>query len=183
MHKNASRVQDALRRAGSDAQVVELPASTRTSAEAAAAIGVEVGQIAKSLVFVVDGEAVVTVLSGVDRLDVEKLRKLRGAARVERPDADAVRAATGFPIGGVSPVGHAVPVVVDPGLAVHEVIWAAAGTPNAVYRTTFEELVAVSGGEVRDVRVGPSGSDVRVDLSDRDVRVDPSADESAAKGT
>ncbi len=89
MHNNASRVQDALWRAGSDAHVVELPASTRTSAEAAAAIGVQVGQIAKSLVFVVDGEPVVAVLSGVDRLDVEKLRQLRGAVRVERPDADA----------------------------------------------------------------------------------------------
>jgi prolyl-tRNA editing enzyme YbaK/EbsC (Cys-tRNA(Pro) deacylase) len=158
VHKNALRVQEALRRAGSVAEVVELPASTRTSAEAAAAIGVEVGQIAKSLVFVVDGEPVVAVLSGVDRLDVEKLRQLRGAARVERPDADGVRAATGFPIGGVSPVGHDAPVLVDRGLAVHDVIWAAAGTPNAVYPTTFGELVATSGGEACDVRVDPPGA-------------------------
>ena len=157
MHKNALRVQEALRRAGSAAEVVELPASTRTSAEAAAAIGVEVGQIAKSLVFMVDGEPVVAVLSGVDRLDVEKLRQLRGAARVERPDADGVRSATGFPIGGVSPVGHDAPVLVDRGLAVHDVIWAAAGAPNAVYPTTFEELVATSGGDACDVRVDPSG--------------------------
>ncbi|HTX63102.1 MAG TPA: YbaK/EbsC family protein, partial [Acidimicrobiales bacterium] len=129
MHKNASRVQEVLRAAGSDAQVVELPDSTRTSAEAAAAVGVGVGQIAKSLVFVVGGEAVVAVLSGIDRLDPEKLRRLRGATRVYRPDADAVRAATGFPIGGVSPVGHGAPVVVDRGLANYDVIWAAAGTP------------------------------------------------------
>ncbi len=157
MHKNASRVQEALRAAGSDAQVVELPGSTRTSAEAAAAIGVEVGQIAKSLVFMVDREPVVAVLSGSDRLDLDKLRRLRGATQVHRPDADAVRAATGFPIGGVSPVGHGAPVVVDRGLAAYDVIWAAAGTPNAVYPTTFDELVAVSGGDVGDVRVDPPG--------------------------
>jgi prolyl-tRNA editing enzyme YbaK/EbsC (Cys-tRNA(Pro) deacylase) len=156
VHKNASRVQEALREKGSDAQVVELPDSTRTSAEAAAAIGVEVGQIAKSLVFVVDGEPVVAVLSGVDRLDTHKLRRLRGAARVERADADRVREATGFPIGGVSPVGHDAPVIVDQGLASYDVIWAAAGTPNAVYPTTFAELVAASGGQVVDVRVEPA---------------------------
>lgn len=153
MHKNALCVQEALRAAGLDAQVVELPDSTRTSAEAAAAIGVAVGQIAKSLVFVVDGEAVVAVLSGVDRLDQDKLRELRRGGHVERADADAVRAATGFPIGGVSPVGHDAPVVVDRGLADYDVIWAAAGTPNAVYPTTFDELVAASGGDVADVRV------------------------------
>jgi prolyl-tRNA editing enzyme YbaK/EbsC (Cys-tRNA(Pro) deacylase) len=158
VHKHAQRVQEALRSAGSDARVVELPVSTRTSAEAAAAIGVEVGQIAKSLVFVVDGAPVVAVLSGVDRLDVEKLRVVRGGARVDRADADAVREATGFPIGGVSPVGHGAPVVVDAGLAAYEVIWAAAGTPNAVYPTTFDELVATTGGRVGDVRVGPPGT-------------------------
>jgi prolyl-tRNA editing enzyme YbaK/EbsC (Cys-tRNA(Pro) deacylase) len=149
------RVQEALRAAGSGAQVVELAESTRSSAEAAAAIGVEVGQIAKSLVFVADGEPVVVVLSGVDRLDVEKLRRMRGAARVERADADTVRSSTGFPIGGVSPMAHDAKVVVDRGLAAYEVIWAAAGTPNAVYPTTFAELVAASGGEVDDVRVDP----------------------------
>ncbi len=155
MHKNALRVQEVLRAAGSDAQVVELPGSTRTAAEAAASLGVAVGQIAKSVVFVVDGAPVVAVLSGVDRLCTEKLRRLRGGQRVVRPDADAVRAATGFPIGGVSPVGHGAPVVVDAGLAAYGVVWAAAGTPNAVYRTTFDELVAVTGGEVADVRAGP----------------------------
>lgn len=153
MHKNALRVQEALRAAGSEAQVRELPDSTRTSAEAAAAIGVEVGQIAKSLVFVVDGEPIVAVLSGIDRLDTEKLRDLRGGAVVERADADLVRSATGFPIGGVSPLAHGAPVIVDEGLAAYEVIWAAAGTPNAVYPTTFAELVAASGGEVGDVHV------------------------------
>jgi prolyl-tRNA editing enzyme YbaK/EbsC (Cys-tRNA(Pro) deacylase) len=150
-------VQEALVAAGSSAGVREVPDSTRTSAEAAAAIGVEVGQIAKSLVFLVDGEPVVCVLSGVDRLDTEKLRALRGGARVERADADAVRAATGFPIGGVSPIGHDALVVVDRALGRHEVIWAAAGTPHAVFPTSFGELVAVSRAQVADVRVGGPG--------------------------
>lgn len=158
MHENAVRVQEALRAAGSGAQVVELADSTRTSREAAAAIGVEVGQIAKSLVFAVDDEPVVAVLSGVDRLDVEKLRKARGAARVERADAGTVHAATGFPIGGVSPVGHGAVVLVDRGLAAYDVIWAAAGTPNAVYPTTFDDLVAASGGQVGDLRVDAASS-------------------------
>lgn len=151
MHKNAQRVQDALRAAGSVAGVVELPASTRTSAEAAAAIGVAVGQIAKSLVFLVDGEPVVAVLSGTDRLDPEKLRLAVGGTRVDRADADAVREATGFPIGGVSPLAHQARVLIDRGLAGYDAIWAAAGTPHAVFPTTFTELVAVSGAAVVDV--------------------------------
>jgi prolyl-tRNA editing enzyme YbaK/EbsC (Cys-tRNA(Pro) deacylase) len=156
MHKNAERVQDALRAAGSGAAVVELPTSARTSAEAAAAIGVEVGQIAKSLVFTVDGEAVVAVLSGTDRLDPDKLRRVLGGATVERADADTVRAATGFPIGGVSPLAHTARVVVDRGLAAYDVVWAAAGTPHAVFPTTFAELLSVSEGVMVDVRVSPS---------------------------
>ena len=107
MHQNAARVQDALRESGSVSQVVELPGSTRTSAEAAEAIGVVVGQIAKSLVFVADGEPVLAVLSGVDRLDTERLRDYLAATAVTRADAALVREVTGFPIGGVSPIGHA----------------------------------------------------------------------------
>lgn len=155
MHKNAELVQDALRAAGSEASVVELPTSAHTSAEAAAAIGVSVGQIAKSLVFVVDGAPVVAVLSGTDRLDPDKLCRALGGSRVEQADAETVRAATGFSIGGVSPLGHSVRVVVDGGLAVHDVVWAAAGTPHTVFPTTFAELVAASGGVVADVRVSP----------------------------
>lgn len=152
MHPNARRVQEALSVAGSSAQVVEIPASTRTSADAAAALGVQVGQIAKSLVFVVDGAPVVAVLSGADRLDPAKLGALRGARRVDRADPDLVRAATGFPIGGVSPVGHDLAVVVDRGLGAYDTVWAAAGTPNAVFPSAFDELVRITGGEVADVR-------------------------------
>jgi len=158
VHRNARRVQDALRAAGSDAEVVELPSSTRTSTEAAEAVGVEVGQIAKSLVFLVGSEPVVAVLSGADRLDTEKLRRHLGASSVGRADADAVRAATGFPIGGVSPVAHDVRVVIDRALASYAVIWAAAGTPNAVFRTSVTELVSlVPGAEVADVREDAAG--------------------------
>jgi prolyl-tRNA editing enzyme YbaK/EbsC (Cys-tRNA(Pro) deacylase) len=153
MHRNAQRVQDALRAAGSAAEVRELAASCRTSAEAAQAVGVEVGQIAKSLVFVVDGSPVVAVLSGVDRLDTDKLRTFVGGERVERADADVVRASTGFPIGGVSPLAHGAPVIVDAGLSGYDPIWAAAGTPNAVFPTTFAELVSLCGAAVADVRL------------------------------
>jgi prolyl-tRNA editing enzyme YbaK/EbsC (Cys-tRNA(Pro) deacylase) len=157
LHRNAVRVQDALVAAGSTAVVRELPASAHTSGEAAAALGVGVDQIAKSLVFLADGEPVLVVLCGSDRLDPVRLAEHLGAAEVRRADADAVRQATGFPIGGVSPIGHAggVRVVVDRALATYPVVWAAGGTPHAVFPTSFAELLAASGGEPADVRKVP----------------------------
>jgi prolyl-tRNA editing enzyme YbaK/EbsC (Cys-tRNA(Pro) deacylase) len=153
-HRNAERVQAALVAKGSTAEVKELPESAHTSVEAAAALGVDLAQIAKSLVFVADGEPVLIVLSGADRLDPERLAGWLGVATVTRADADTVRAATGFPIGGVSPVGHAdgLRVVVDEALGRYPVVWAAAGTPRAVFPTTFAELVALSEGDAADVR-------------------------------
>jgi prolyl-tRNA editing enzyme YbaK/EbsC (Cys-tRNA(Pro) deacylase) len=147
-------VQAALVAAGSSAVVRELPESAHSSAEAAAALGVDVGQIAKSLVFVADSTPVLVVLRGADRVDPARLGAYLGAARVRRADADTVRAATGFPIGGVSPVAHAagLRVVVDQALADYPVVWAAAGTPHAVFPTSFSELLATSGGEAADVR-------------------------------
>jgi prolyl-tRNA editing enzyme YbaK/EbsC (Cys-tRNA(Pro) deacylase) len=155
VHANAQRVQDALRAAGSPAQVVELAESTRTSVEAAAAIGVEQGQIAKSLLFLVDGAPVLAILSGVDRLDTERLRAEVGGSVVTRPDAAQVRELTGFPIGGVSPlaVPASVRVLLDRGLESFDVVWAAAGTPHAVFPTSFGELAALTGAEIADVRV------------------------------
>jgi prolyl-tRNA editing enzyme YbaK/EbsC (Cys-tRNA(Pro) deacylase) len=154
LHRNAARVQAALTAAGSSAVVRELPDSARSSAEAAAALGVDVGQIAKSLVFVADGEPVLVVLRGADRLDPDRLARHLGAAQVRRADANTVRTATGFPIGGVSPVGHAdgLRVVVDVALGAYPVVWAAGGTPHAVFPTSFSELLATSGGEPADVR-------------------------------
>lgn len=154
MHPSAERVQQALRAGGSSAEVVELSDSARTSEEAAAAIGVSVGQIAKSLVFSGDGEPVLVILSGVDRLDTDRLRQHLGVKKVTRADPDLVRQATGFVIGGVSPVGHSGPlrIILDLALADYPVIWAAGGTPHTVFPTSFGELVRLTGGETADVR-------------------------------
>jgi prolyl-tRNA editing enzyme YbaK/EbsC (Cys-tRNA(Pro) deacylase) len=154
LHRNAARVQAALTAAGSTAVVRVLPDSAHSSIEAAAALGVDVGQIAKSLVFVADGVPVLVVLRGSDRLDPGRLAHYLGAARARRADADTVREATGFPIGGVSPVGHkdGLRVVIDQALGGYPVVWAAAGTPHAVFPTSFQELLVISGGEPGDVR-------------------------------
>lgn len=146
----ARRVQDLL---GPDFEVVEFDASTRTSAEAAAAIGCDVAQIAKSLVFrTASGRPVLVVASGVNRVDEKKVGALIGET-IGRADADFVRAATGFPIGGVAPVGHttALDIVIDEDLRRFDAIWAAAGTPNAVFRLTADKLAAITGGRFADI--------------------------------
>jgi prolyl-tRNA editing enzyme YbaK/EbsC (Cys-tRNA(Pro) deacylase) len=155
MHPNAERVQAELKARGATGDVVELTASTRTSQEAAEAIGTTVAQIAKSLVFLAGGDPVLVIASGINRVSLPKLAALLGTPAI-RPDADAVKRFTGFPIGGVAPVGHATPlrVVIDRDLLQYSEIWAAAGTPNAVFRTTPEELVRITGGEVAEVRDG-----------------------------
>jgi prolyl-tRNA editing enzyme YbaK/EbsC (Cys-tRNA(Pro) deacylase) len=157
MHANVARVQRALAAAGSAAQVQELSDSARTSAEAANALGVEVGQIAKSLIFLAPDKPVMVVASGADRVDTKRLSAHLGGAKINRADADAVRAATGYPIGGVSPAGlnGDVIVLVDRALSAFDVVWAAGGTPNAVFPTTFAELLRITGGEPADVRVFP----------------------------
>src|SRR6202022_2211995 len=143
LHANAERVQVALAEAGSSAVVVELPDTARTAAEAALALDVEVGQIAKWLVFLADDAPVMVVASGADRVDVERLSSHLGGVKIGRADADVVRQATGYPIGGVSPAGlqGTVRVMVDRALEAFAVVWAAAGTPHAVFPTTFAELV------------------------------------------
>jgi len=153
MHPNAARVQAELKTRGAQGEVVELTASTRTSQEAAEAIGTTVAQIAKSLVFLAGGDPVLVIASGINRGSLPKLSAHLGAPAT-RPDADAVKRLTGFPIGGVAPVGHATPlrVVIDRDLLQYSEIWAAAGTPHAVFRTTPEELVRITGGEVAEVR-------------------------------
>jgi prolyl-tRNA editing enzyme YbaK/EbsC (Cys-tRNA(Pro) deacylase) len=153
LHQNARRVQDALAAAGSAAQVRELPDSARTAQEAARALDVEVGQIAKSLVFVAGEQPVLVVASGADRVDEARLSVQLGVGPIKRADANIVRQATGYPIGGVSPVDldGGLIVVVDRALEAFDVIWAAAGTPHTVFATSFPELVRISGGEVVDV--------------------------------
>jgi prolyl-tRNA editing enzyme YbaK/EbsC (Cys-tRNA(Pro) deacylase) len=153
MHPNAERVLTALAAAGVRAEVVEFAESTRTAAEAAAAIGTGVAQIAKSLVFLAGDEPVLVIASGANRVSTAKLAALVGAP-VRRADADAVRRASGYPVGGVPPLGHATPlrVLLDRDLLAFDEIWAAAGTPNAVFRIAPEELVRVTGGALADVR-------------------------------
>lgn len=148
---SARRVQEALHGAGITARVVELPLSTRSAAEAAAALGCRVAQIAKSLVFrrTDDGRAVLVIASGSNRVDEERVGELFGSA-ISRADADFVRAATGFAIGGVPPLGHLAKLetLIDRDLLPLETIWAAAGTPHAVFPLTPQELVRATGGRV-----------------------------------
>jgi prolyl-tRNA editing enzyme YbaK/EbsC (Cys-tRNA(Pro) deacylase) len=153
MHPNTERVQSFLERHGSAARVVELDGSTRTAAEAAEAIGTTVAQIAKSLVFVARERPILAIASGINRVSVEKLSHLAGVD-VARADADEVRRHTGFPIGGVPPVAHERPldVIIDRDLLQYAEIWAAAGTPRSVFPTNPEELQAMTGGAIADIK-------------------------------
>lgn len=150
----AQRVDDLLAAKGLGGRVVEFPESTRSSAEAALAIGCAVAQIAKSLVFrAASGRPVLVMASGVNRVDEKKIATAIGQ-KIGKADADYVRSRTGYAIGGVAPLGHAEPpiVLIDGDLLAHDPIWAAAGTPNAVFRLSADELVRLSGGTVADVK-------------------------------
>jgi len=154
-HPTALRTAQLLRDAGVEAQVVEFEQPTRTSAEAAAAIGCSVAEIAKSIVFrgKTSGLAVVVVASGDNRVSEAKV-----AAKVDEPlaraDADFVRMATGYAIGGVAPIGHAQPVklLLDEDLRRFRTVWAAGGTPYSVFPLTPDQLRSVTGAEWSDVK-------------------------------
>jgi len=152
---SAQRVQAVLAARGFDFQVREFPQSTRTAAEAAAAIGCTVAQIAKSLVFRGrdSDRPVLVIASGANRVDEASVAAVIGE-KIARADADYVRARTGFAIGGVPPVGHLeMPqVVIDRDLLALPEIWAAAGTPNAVFRLTPAALTELCGGRVADIK-------------------------------
>lgn len=152
---SAQKVQNALNQHGLSLQVVELPASTRTAQDAATAVGCAVGQIAKSLIFKAEHSqrAVLVITSGSNRVN-EKLIAGHLGEPVGKADADFVRTQTGFVIGGVPPVGHANPVetFVDEDLLQYEVIWAAAGTPNAVFQLTPSDLLKIAGGRAVAVK-------------------------------
>ena len=151
LSSTASRVQDALAAAGLTATVVELPQSTRTAADAAKAVGCEVGQIAKSLVFRASesGQAVLVIASGMNRVNERAIAGAIGEP-IGKADAEFVRAQTGFAIGGVPPVAHANPIrtFIDRDLLRFDRIWAAAGTPNAVFELSPSELPSLTGGTV-----------------------------------
>ncbi|HVQ78158.1 MAG TPA: YbaK/EbsC family protein [Candidatus Binatia bacterium] len=153
MKPAAQRVQAALDALGLGHRVVELPATARTSAEAAAAVGVAVGQIAKSLVFTVNSSPVLVIASGANRVDEGKLERLAGG-RVRRADPGTVRQATGYAIGGIPPLAHdtAMATWVDEDLLGHDLIYAAAGVPECVFRLTPADLVRMTGGQVSDLK-------------------------------
>lgn len=153
MPSASERVQQALAARGLAAQIVEFPQGTRTAQDAARAIGTTIGQIVKSLVFLVDGRPVLVLASGRNRVDHGKLARAAAAARVERADADLVRATTGFAIGGVPPVGHSTPLetFIDEDLLGYEVVYAAAGTPTAIFPIRPQDLVRVTGGRVTNL--------------------------------
>lgn len=147
------RVQDALIAAGAKGSVRMLDDSARTAAEAAAALGVEVGQITNSLIFVADGEPLLVLTSGRHRVNTSKVAELVGVTKVSRADADFVREHAGVAIGGVSPIGHPRPLqtLVDVALNDYDVVWAAAGHTHAVFPTTFDELLTLTGGTAANV--------------------------------
>ena len=149
MHPTAQRLQQRLHEQGLDVEIRELSDSTRTAQEAADAVGVELGQIVKSLVFVAADEPVLCLCAGDRRVDVGKLGE-----GVRQAKADEVRSATGFPIGGVPPLGHDPPLrtVVDASLRRFETVWCAGGTANAVFPVDVEALIAaLPAAEVREI--------------------------------
>lgn len=155
-HPNVQRVVAAAAERGLAIQPRRFPDGAKTAADAAAAIGVEVGQIVKSLIFAVDGEVVLAYVSGANQLDETKLAAAAGGSHCSRVDADTVRAATGFPIGGVPPFGHTthLNVFIDPDLLQYDEVWAAAGTWHDVFGIEPHKLVEASEGLVTDLRKG-----------------------------
>jgi Cys-tRNA(Pro) deacylase len=149
----AARIQAALDALGLGRTVLELPVDARTSQQAADAVGVGVGQIAKSLVFTVDGAPVMVIASGINRVDERKLAALAGG-KIRRADADTVRRVTGYAIGGVPPFAHdtVLPIWIDEDLLGHELIYAAAGAPDCVFPLTPDDLLRATGGRVADLK-------------------------------
>ncbi|HTW28382.1 MAG TPA: YbaK/EbsC family protein [Acetobacteraceae bacterium] len=155
---SVERVRAALLAAGHPDTITATPASARTAEEAAAAIGCTVAQIAKSIVFRAGETPVLVIASGVNRVDAARAGAALGLA-LARADAAFIRVATGFAIGGVAPVGHvsAPRVVIDRDLLLLDPIWAAAGSPQHVFRTDAAALQRITGGTVAEVRSAPNG--------------------------
>ena len=153
---STKRFLDAARGVGVEleGEVRVFPEGTRTAEDAARAIGVTVGQIVKSLVFLADDAAVMALVSGANRLDTGRLATAAGAAKVSRADANAVRDATGYAVGGVPPFGHArqLAVYIDPDLLQYDTVWAAGGTPMTVFPITPQQLVDACHATVIDLR-------------------------------
>ncbi|MDI3309471.1 MAG: YbaK/EbsC family protein [Acetobacteraceae bacterium] len=150
---SVERVRAALLAAGHPDSIRAFPEGTRSAAEAAAAVGCEVAQIAKSIVFRAGSRPILAIASGANRVDMAKLAAATGLA-LKRADGGWVRDVTGFAIGGVAPLGHLTPplVLVDQDLAEFDRVWAAAGSPMHVFETTPAELLRISGGRLADIR-------------------------------
>ena len=155
LSRSSRRIQETLAALGTSFEVVELSTSTRTSADAAAAIGCTVAQIAKSIVFRTRDtkRAVMVIASGANRVNEKRVAELIGEP-IEKADANFVREKTGFVIGGVPPVGHAEPILtlVDEDLLGLGELWAAAGTPNSVFKLTADALVRITGAPVQSIK-------------------------------
>ncbi|HET9476204.1 MAG TPA: YbaK/EbsC family protein [Dehalococcoidia bacterium] len=151
---SVQRVIDAARDLGLEIEVHKFPEGTRTAEDAARAIGVSLGQIVKSLVFMADGRAVICFVSGTNRLDTDRLAAATGTTEVRRANADEVREATGFAVGGVPPFGHATAVTVfcDPDLLQYDAVWAAGGTPMTVFPIAPQALVKACNATVTDLK-------------------------------
>ncbi len=152
---SARKVQETLKAMGFACEVVELPDSTRTAVEAAQAVGCQVGQIVKSLIFKgrQSGKPVLVIASGPNRVNEKRVGELFGEP-IEKANADFVRQHTGFAVGGVPPVGHLEPLqtFIDEDLLQYPEIWAAAGTPHAVFCLTPKDLMAMTGGEITSIK-------------------------------
>ena len=147
------RVRKALQLLGARGEVRELDESARTAKEAADALGIEVGQIANSLIFMAGDEPVLVMASGGHRVDTMSLAMALDVDHVDKADADQVRKATGFAIGGVAPVGHPEPLrtIVDIALSRYDEVWAAGGHPHFVFPTTYDELLRITAGEAAEI--------------------------------
>lgn len=153
LHRNSARVLEAAAERGLDLTIHHFPQGTRTAQDAADAIGCPVGAIVKSLVLDSDDGPFMVLTSGHNRVSYGKVEAATGRADVRRCDADTVRAATSYPVGGVAPFGHPapLPMLVDRDLLTFPEVWAAAGTPHAVFPITPDALVAVTGATPVDV--------------------------------
>jgi prolyl-tRNA editing enzyme YbaK/EbsC (Cys-tRNA(Pro) deacylase) len=160
----SSRFRTAAAALGVHPEVRQFPEGTRTAAAAAKAVGCDVAQIVKSLVFIADGQAIVALTSGANRADLTRLAGIVGAREVRRATPEEAREATGYAIGGTPPFGHPTPlrVLVDPDLMAHDEVWAAAGTPDSVFPIDPAALVAAAGGEIVEFKESGSSSGPRV---------------------
>jgi prolyl-tRNA editing enzyme YbaK/EbsC (Cys-tRNA(Pro) deacylase) len=151
LSKSAQTIQEALTQKGLDLKVVELPSSTRTAADAAQTIGCEIAQIIKSLIFktATTNKAILILASGPNRVNEKTVEKEIGE-KIVKADADFVREVTGFAIGGIPPMGHKQPVqtLIDQDLLKYQELWAAAGTPNAVFRLYSKDIENLTGGKI-----------------------------------